>query len=279
MKSLGVAEIVDVAIRREAWNRGRRSNSSGERIVDRNCLSLPSDGTRYDWIERDRRRSAQHDLLRIGKFRNSSDLRFQALRFGNPRRVCLHHDVQIIFERQRNRVFQAQHQLAVLNKLVQARRIRQHRLRTFGCGIRPNNVREERLSLGIVRAETHLHRARFFCGGGLRLLLELASGRLLRLSWLSLSGRLLGLRWLGLVRLPLLPLLVRRWSPLAWRILTFLSLSKDWRNDQRKNHQSHQNGVRKASNHRRFSSQHEWDVEALAHFTLPKRAHIPLCFK
>src|ERR1700732_3718058 len=70
-----------------------------------------------------------------------------------------------------------------------------------------------------------------------------------------------------------------RRSPLACGILTLLSLSKGRRDDQGESRQHHQSNIRKPSNHRRFSSQHKWDVEVLAELTLSKRARTPLCFK
>ena len=132
----------------------------------------------------------------------------------NPWHKSCDVDVQVVFQRQRNRVIQAQHQFAVLHELVNARGVRQHRFFHVHWRVGIDNLRKEEFFARIIRARPESQVAHRIAGRaslGQRPARGLHSG-----------GVLAGWR----------VLLLRSWL-LRGLLLGFLRLRIHWRDNQR----------------------------------------------
>ena len=128
VKSLAVCNIADGRMRAQRGkgsNRGASADSRGNRVIHWNGSRIQAEGRSDMRVEVHGGDRAESRIA----FRQSARAaqRAQNIRFGQPRHVPLDDDGQIVLQRQVDRVLQADVQLAVLDHLLDARRIHQHR--------------------------------------------------------------------------------------------------------------------------------------------------------
>ena len=202
MKPLRVSEIiVGVVIDQKRRHQGC-SYAGGQRVIYGEGGSRPVNAGGEDRVEGNSRTGAENHLLRRPGLRYSTRLCLEHLRLGNPGSKPLHRNVQVIFKSQGDRVFQAQHQLAVLDQLIEPRGICQRRFCHVDRFVGQDEIRKPGLTFRVVRSHMRPQIARVFRRGsasrrlrrGGRLSLGLVLRLRLRLSLLSLGALCLGNR-------------------------------------------------------------------------------------
>src|SRR5579875_181724 len=150
---LRVAQI-DLRVMHRLRERARAGpHSARQRIIYRSRRVAHAAVHRDDRIENSSSPAADDELP---QWRPSS-FRLQNLRFVNPRRVFGNRNIQIVFQRQRNRVWQTQIELSVLDQAVNRRRVLKVRARDTLARVRRENIRERALPLAVI---PHIEQAR-----------------------------------------------------------------------------------------------------------------------
>src|SRR6516162_8811191 len=176
IKPLLVLRVVGRAVRREgrglslprADTRARRTGD--ERVVDGRCnIGEEKRLGKNRVVEKYRHVGSRFEEGNARRrVTESSGPGLQQAYLRHPGKIALDNDVHAVFECERDRILQAQFQLAVVDQLLEARRIRQHAWFNVGAFVRSKDARKPLWGTSVIEPRNSQRNWHTPLRGGLR---------------------------------------------------------------------------------------------------------------